>query len=71
MPNRPKNPVNELPLEFSGKRTADKLADIRKEMLDAGAEYLVVSELDEIACKSKWSSNNIYTYLLCYGITIN
>jgi len=49
-PSRPKKPVNDLPLTFAGKSSADKLIDLRKKLSDEGVEYLVVTELDQIAC---------------------
>ena len=50
-PSRPQEKVKVLNLEFSGKSSVEKLNDVRNEMKGAGAEALVVSELDEIACK--------------------
>jgi Xaa-Pro aminopeptidase len=51
-PARPLNPAVLLPLKYSGKPSSEKLQDVRKEMADAGAETLVLTELDEVACKS-------------------
>ncbi|CAG7832130.1 unnamed protein product [Allacma fusca] len=48
-PERPKNVVLQLPLEFSGKLSVDKITQVRKEMRDAGASILIISELDEVA----------------------
>ena len=52
-PARPQEPVHALGLEFAGKSAAEKLAEVREELEKAGAGFLVVSELDEIACKNK------------------
>lgn len=50
-PPQTSNPVITLSTEFTGKTVADKLAEIRREMVDAHAEVLVVTALDEVACK--------------------
>ena len=50
-PARPKQKVVELGLEFAGKSTSDKIRDIRKVMAETDSEILIISELDEIACK--------------------
>ena len=49
---RPNGKLTFLPIEFSGKRTSEKLVDIRNEIKKVGASYLVVTALDEIACMS-------------------
>jgi Xaa-Pro aminopeptidase len=49
-PSRPQEPVNRLGLEYSGQGTVDKLNSVRTKLQeDAGAQVLVVTELDEIA----------------------
>lgn len=48
-PKRPCNPVEPLPLKYSGALVAKKLADIRQEMIEKNAALLVVTALDEIA----------------------
>lgn len=50
-PERPLNPVMVHNLEFAGKTVSEKLTDVRAEMTDAGCETLVLTALDEIACK--------------------
>lgn len=49
-PLRSLNPVIRLGMEFSGKSISNKLKDVRGKVEDEGAEILVVTELDEIAC---------------------
>lgn len=58
-PPQPANPVTELGLQFAGKSTADKLADIRKELETQKVDYLVVSALDEIAWLLNWRGSDI------------
>jgi len=43
--------IENLALEFSGRETKDKLADVREQMKDVDASVLVVAELHEVACK--------------------
>lgn len=50
-PDCPKDPVIELGIEFSGKLTYTKVQEIYNEMDRDRAEVLIVTELDEIACK--------------------
>ena len=50
-PPCPKNLVIDLPIEFSGKVATEKLADVWKLMADERVDLLLVSELDEVACK--------------------
>lgn len=50
-PSRPLNKVLQHPIQYAGKAVADKLDDLRKEMADAGSDLLVITELDEVACK--------------------
>ncbi len=45
----PKDKIFELELKYSGKERKEKLADIRKEMKEAGADYHLVTTLDDIA----------------------
>ncbi len=42
--------VFDLGLEFSGKKTDEKVENVRKEMGESEATVLVVTELDEVAC---------------------
>ncbi|ODN06449.1 Xaa-Pro aminopeptidase 1 [Orchesella cincta] len=58
-PSRPKKHVDELPLKYAGKSTADKLVDLRKKIADDGVEYLVVTELDQIAWLLNWRGSDI------------
>lgn len=60
-PDCPKDPVLELGIEFSGKLMYTKVQEIYYEMESEGAEVLIVTELDEIACK---------TFALYYHVTI-
>lgn len=41
-----------LPYAFSGRRVAEKLADVRREMVALGAQAHIVTALDDIACMS-------------------
>lgn len=51
-PDCPKDPVKELGIEFSGKLMDSKVQEIYYEMDNEGAEVLIITELDEIACKN-------------------
>lgn len=51
-PECPKDPVRELSIEFAGKSTYSKVLEVYDEMDREGAEVLIVTELDEIACKN-------------------
>lgn len=53
--NRPAmktKPLEALERRFSGKRAGDKVADVREAMQKSGAECLIVTTLDDIACKN-------------------
>lgn len=52
-PDCPKDPVRELGIEFSGKSTYSKTLEIYNEMDRERVELLIITELDEIACKIK------------------
>ncbi len=47
-PALPSHPIRVLPKEICGKTFAEKLADLRTALKKAGAEYLVLSKLDDI-----------------------
>lgn len=49
-PACPTAPVFPLELNFTGRSTAEKLVDIRTQMVSESADAVVLSELDEIAC---------------------
>ena len=60
--NRPKlsaEPVRALELRYSGKSTADKLADVRKAMADAGATLHLLTSLYDIAWLLNVRGNDI------------
>lgn len=48
-PPLPTSPIVLQPLELAGRTTADKLSDIRRELMQTGADSLLVTQLDEIA----------------------
>lgn len=50
-PTCPNQPIVSIPVNFTGKSTADKLIDLRKLMSDKGASGVVLVQLDDIACK--------------------
>ena len=52
-PALPDAPIFEMPIEFSGKSTEDKLTDIHLMLHKAGADCTVLSALDEVA----WTCN--------------
>lgn len=58
-PERPKNSLLPLDIVFSGKSTAEKLIDIRKEMKEKNVDILVVFRLDEIAWFLNMRGNDI------------
>ena len=47
-PGLPGHPVIMLPEEVSGRSTADKLKEVREKIAEAGAEYLLLSKLDDL-----------------------
>lgn len=47
-PELPGHPVTVLPEEVSGRSTADKLKEVREKIAEAGAEYLLLSKLDDL-----------------------
>lgn len=50
-PTYPNNELLALDIKYAGKSVADKLADIRGKMKEQSAKVMVVTALDEIACK--------------------
>lgn len=50
-PGLPTNPVITLDVQFAGKLVGQKLVEIRAKMAEQNAKVLVVTALDEIACK--------------------
>lgn len=50
-PSRSLNPILYLEQKFSGVTVADKWKDVKNKMSDKKASALVVTSLDEIACK--------------------
>lgn len=50
-PQRKFNPIIILDSSFSGKKIADAIESIRKEMQEKHSDLLVVTGLDEVACK--------------------
>ncbi len=52
-PSIPEAEVFEMPLEYAGKSTTDKVEEIRNMLAEAGADYTVLSALDEVA----WTFN--------------
>lgn len=47
-PGMPSHPVWILPEEISGRSTLDKLEEVREKIAEAGAEYLLLSKLDDL-----------------------
>lgn len=52
-PSQPNNQIITLDVKFAGKLVGDKLVEIREKMQAQEAKILVVTALDEIACKLK------------------
>lgn len=50
-PPQTSNSIITLSTKITGKTVADKLAEIRREMVEAHAEVLVITALDEVACE--------------------
>lgn len=48
-PKRPTNPIEPLPIKYTGLLVEKKLANIRNEMKERNTEVLVITALDEIA----------------------
>jgi len=73
-PECPAKPLMMLGVEFTGKSSSEKLQDVRNAMTTEQAEAVVLSELDEIACKIsiyklfETSSTRIYNYYYSVGL---
>lgn len=50
-PIRKFNPIITLGLDITGKTINQKVEQIREEMIEKGCNVLVVTALDEVACK--------------------
>ena len=50
-PSQPMKPINPLDVKFAGKLIDEKLRIIRGKMTENSAKVLVVTALDEVACK--------------------
>ena len=50
-PSQPSNKINPLDVKFAGKIINDKLTEVREKMKAQDAKVLVVTALDEVACK--------------------
>ena len=48
-PTPPKGRISSFPLQFAGKSSADKLADLNDHMVQAGADFFVETQPDNIA----------------------
>ncbi|CAG5000130.1 unnamed protein product [Parnassius apollo] len=51
-PPRPNNALLALSVEFTGRRSADKVSDLMTQIVARGASALVLTALDDIACRS-------------------
>lgn len=51
-PAKPDNAVFALDVKYAGKTIADKLKEVREKMVEQNANVLVITALDEIACKN-------------------
>jgi len=58
MPPCTTNPIEAFSVEFAGRSVAEKLEDVKEKMREEKADLLLVSELDEIACKEIGSHNS-------------
>lgn len=54
-------PVESLPVILTGRTWQEKLSDVRQDMKEKNAQALIVTALDEIACKCRPK----YRSLLC------
>jgi Xaa-Pro aminopeptidase len=50
-PSQPSNAINPLDVKYAGKFINEKLAAIREKMSENNAKVVVVTALDEVACK--------------------
>ena len=72
-PPLPSSPVTLQPLELTGRTTADKLKDIRREMERTEGDCLLVTQLDEIAWVLNLRGSDVHctpvfvSYLLILG----
>lgn len=57
-PAPPNNPVIALDIQYAGKTVAEKLVYIREKMAEQEAKVLVVTALDEVACKLTCSASD-------------
>lgn len=60
-PKRTSNPIITLTTEMTGATINEKIAKIRSEMTEKGADVLVVTALDEVVCK----------YTLDFGLSLS
>lgn len=65
-PAIPEDMVFDMPIEFSGKSTEDKLTDINMMLHKAGADCTILSALDEVA----WTCNFRGTDVSCNPVAI-
>lgn len=65
-PQIPMNPVEIQPLEYAGETASSKLARIRAQMREAGAEMTIICPLDEIA----WITNLRGTDVHCNPVFV-
>lgn len=65
-PKIPMNPVEIQPLEYAGETASSKLARIRAQMREAGAEMTIICPLDEIA----WITNLRGTDVHCNPVFV-
>jgi Xaa-Pro aminopeptidase len=50
-PEQPNEEINPLDVQFTGKLVDEKLKEVREKMAAQNAKVLVVTALDEVACK--------------------
>lgn len=57
--------ISHLPVKFSGKSSSEKISDLRVYLKTQNYSSIIITALDEIACKLKYTSYNI---LLCRAV---
>ncbi|XP_050392395.1 xaa-Pro aminopeptidase 1 [Patella vulgata] len=69
-PEKPKTPINALPLKFAGRSWQDKINDLRSEMTKKHAGAFIVTSLDETAWLFNIRANDILynPFVVSYAI---
>lgn len=70
-PDRIFNQIINLDKSITGKTIADALKSVRSEMTEQHASILVVTALDEVACKQPKSNRNLSIFVMLKKIIVS